>query len=99
MGIGGTPVMLEIDYDKCTGCGDCVTKCPGQAVTMLDGKPMLSRPGDCTYCTDCEGFCPSHAIRAPYEIIMADPGYKTTFTSLLPVIALSATSLLAIFSS
>lgn len=94
------PVMLEIDYDKCTGCGDCVSKCPGQAVSMVDGKPEMSRPDSCDYCTDCEGFCPTGAIRAPFEIVMADPGIKTTFMGLLPVIlAVSATSMMTVFVS
>ncbi len=26
----------EVDFDKCTGCGLCVTKCPGLAIFILD---------------------------------------------------------------
>ena len=26
----------EIDYDKCTGCGMCVAKCPGLACFVID---------------------------------------------------------------
>ncbi len=94
------PVMLEIDYDKCTGCGDCVSKCPGQAVSMVEGKPLLSRPDNCNYCTNCEGFCPSGAIRAPFEIVMADPGISGNYTGLVPaVLAISATSFMTIFAA
>lgn len=66
------PVNLEIDYDKCTGCGDCVSKCPNQAVSLVDGKPVMVHPEDCDYCTNCEEICTSGAIRAPFEITMAD---------------------------
>ncbi|GEM_PF-1185038 len=99
MGVGGLPVMLEIDYEKCTACGDCVSKCPGQAVSMVGGKPMLARPDNCDYCTDCEGFCPSGAIRAPFEIVMADPGFTGKFTGLMPaIVVMSATSLMTVFA-
>ncbi len=92
--------ILEIDYDKCTGCGDCVSKCPGQAVSMVNGKPSLMRPDDCNYCTECEQFCTSGAIRAPFEIVMADPGIKGTIKSMMPaLIAISATSLVSLFAS
>ena len=100
MGVGGIPVMLEIDYDKCTRCGDCVSKCPGQAVSMVEGKPILSRPDNCDYCTNCEEFCTSGAIRAPFEIVMADPGFKGKFMGLMPaILAISATSLITVFAS
>ncbi len=36
----------EIDYEKCTGCGMCVAKCPGLArfvidLTFSEGKALL----------------------------------------------------------
>ena len=100
MGAGGTPVMLEIDYDKCDGCGTCVTMCPTQAVALVNGKPSVVRPDSCNYCTDCEQVCTTGAIRAPYEIVMADPSMKGTFQSLMPVIiAISATALFGTFAN
>ncbi len=100
MGVGGMPVMLEIDYNKCDGCGTCVSKCPSQAVSLVNGKPSVVRPQDCNYCTECEQFCTTGAIRAPFEIVMADPGIKGTLKSLLPaLIAISATSFVSVFAS
>lgn len=64
---------LEIDLEKCTGCGDCVEKCPGQAVGLVDGKPVVVRPEDCDYCTECEVFCTVGAISCPFEIILVEP--------------------------
>jgi NAD-dependent dihydropyrimidine dehydrogenase PreA subunit len=66
------PVILEIDLDKCTGCGDCVVKCPTFAVELINGKPSIVREDDCNYCTECEVFCVVGAIRCPFEIILVE---------------------------
>ncbi len=58
----------EIDTEKCTGCGQCVVHCPAGAVTVVDGKPVISAPEKCTYCADCEETCPLSAIRCGFEI-------------------------------
>ena len=63
-------VILEIDLEKCTGCGDCVVKCSVQAVELVNGKPVLVRPDDCDYCTECETYCTAGAISCPFEIIL-----------------------------
>ncbi|MBI2847588.1 MAG: 4Fe-4S binding protein [Chloroflexi bacterium] len=67
------PSILEIDTKKCTGCGDCVVKCPVHAVEMVDGKAVVVHPEVCTYCTDCEALCGSGAISCPFEIILVEP--------------------------
>ncbi len=67
------PVILEIDLEKCTGCGDCVVKCPTHAVELVSGKPVMVRPDVCDYCTECETFCSVGAIRCPFEIILVEP--------------------------
>lgn len=60
----------EIDLQKCTGCGDCVELCPGNAAELVRSKAIIVRPQNCTYCTDCEVFCPSGAIKCSFEIIL-----------------------------
>ena len=67
-----------IDFEKCTGCGDCVELCPTNVVELVQDKAMIVRPEDCNYCTDCEVFCSSGAIRCPFEIIVAKP-YPESF--------------------
>jgi len=62
----------EIDLEKCEGCGDCVDRCPTDAVDLVNGKAIIVSPEDCSYCTDCENFCPSGAIRCPFEIILVE---------------------------
>ena len=33
--------MVEIDLEKCTGCGLCAGACPAKALDMVDKKPRM----------------------------------------------------------
>lgn len=70
MGIQHLP---NIDLARCTACGLCVKHCPVQAVALIDGLPVITRPQACTYCGLCEEFCPPGAINLSYEIVMVSP--------------------------
>lgn len=59
----------EIDYQKCTGCDLCVRHCPHQALSLVDGKPVVSVPDKCDYCGVCQDICPTAAINLVYEIV------------------------------
>lgn len=48
--INNTP---EVDYEKCTGCGVCVSNCPGLAIFVIDE----------TYSAE------EATIRIPYELV------------------------------
>ena len=59
----------RIDLSRCDCCGECVARCPADAVEMGEAGPFIARPEDCTYCTACEAFCPQGAITCPYVIV------------------------------
>ncbi|MGN0714279.1 MAG: EFR1 family ferrodoxin, partial [Anaerovoracaceae bacterium] len=46
--------------DKCTGCGQCESRCPLNNVKLTDGKPIWGK--DCTHCMACIAGCPAEAI-------------------------------------
>ncbi len=46
--------------DACVSCGNCVTVCPLNNVTLENGKPVWH--GNCTQCMACICRCPAQAI-------------------------------------
>ena len=60
---------LEIDAEKCKGCGFCVEFCPKSVLEMSDDfnakgyhPPKIVDIDACTYCDMCEMVCPEFAI-------------------------------------
>jgi len=58
--IMATYFMRETDSDECTGCGECATICPVDAVQMSDDVPLIDREW-CIGCGVCATVCPSNA--------------------------------------
>lgn len=57
------PKGVEIDYDKCNGCGLCAEICPVNLYEMTDGKPQKTNPYfECICCAECYHNCPVGAI-------------------------------------
>ena len=51
---------IQIDLDKCTGCGDCVPACPFGLLEVVDDKVQLEE--GCTLCGACQDACDYEAI-------------------------------------
>ncbi len=54
--------IIEIDKEKCNGCGACAAACHEGAIGMVDGKAMLLRDDYCDGLGDCLPACPTGAI-------------------------------------
>ena len=54
--------IIQIDQDKCTGCGLCAQACHEGAIDMVDGKAVLARESYCDGLGDCLPACPADAI-------------------------------------
>ena len=64
---------VEMDANRCIGCGMCSYVCVTNAITASDQGAEYNwayEPGRCTFCGRCLERCPVHAIRmdsAPLE--------------------------------
>lgn len=55
--------IIEINEEKCNGCGLCAQACHEGAIGMVNGKAKLLRDDYCDGLGDCLPVCPVDAIR------------------------------------
>ena len=59
------PLVAIVDPDTCTACGDCLTACPYDAISMAeegDRHFAVISPTGCKGCGGCVPMCPENAI-------------------------------------
>lgn len=54
--------IIQINEEKCNGCGACAAACHESAIGMVDGKAKLLRDDYCDGLGDCLPACPTGAI-------------------------------------
>lgn len=59
--INSTNYLSVIDEEECTGCGECETRCPVDAIKITDDKAKREEQY-CIGCGVCARFCPTDAI-------------------------------------
>jgi Pyruvate/2-oxoacid:ferredoxin oxidoreductase delta subunit len=58
-----TRKIIEIDEEKCDGCGNCVPGCAEGALEIVDGKARVIADRLCDGLGACLGECPRDALR------------------------------------
>lgn len=80
--------IIQIDEEKCNGCGACAAACHEGAIGMVHGKVKLLREDYCDGLGDCLPTCPTGAISfvereaAAYDEAAVQAAKKTKETSL-----------------
>src|SRR3990172_3430232 len=54
--------IIQIDEDKCNGCGQCIVDCAEAALQIVDGKARLIKEIYCDGLGACLGSCPTGAL-------------------------------------
>lgn len=70
--------IIQIDEEKCNGCGKCIPNCQEGALRIIDGKARLISDQFCDGLGACLGYCPEGAI----EIIEREAEPLTVFSEL-----------------
>ncbi|MGB9791456.1 MAG: [Fe-Fe] hydrogenase large subunit C-terminal domain-containing protein [Thermacetogeniaceae bacterium] len=86
--------FIFLDEARCTGCTNCIKRCPTAAIRVRDGKAKIF-PELCINCCECVRICPNHApipkadskeslSNYKYKIALPDPAvfaqFKTKYT-------------------
>lgn len=53
---------LNLDQEKCTGCGMCLKVCPHAVFELSGGKAHIVRKSFCMECGACEMNCADQAL-------------------------------------
>ncbi len=53
---------IEVDAEKCVGCGECVDICPEDVYELQDEKSGAVNADECVGCESCIEVCEEGAI-------------------------------------
>jgi NAD-dependent dihydropyrimidine dehydrogenase PreA subunit len=54
--------QIDVDEEKCIGCGECVEVCPSDVYEIQDEKSVVVNEEECVGCESCLEVCEQEAI-------------------------------------
>ncbi|MDR3793072.1 MAG: 4Fe-4S binding protein [Terracidiphilus sp.] len=78
--------LVQLDPEKCIGCGICKNRCTSRAIEFIAGKPQFTwsyNPGQCTFCGRCVEGCKDGALSQAQDTppVYTHPGeLKVSYT-------------------
>jgi NAD-dependent dihydropyrimidine dehydrogenase PreA subunit len=58
----GTEITIKVDYDRCSGKGECADGCPSAVYELQSDKTVPVNIDACIACCACVSTCPEIAI-------------------------------------
>lgn len=55
-------VTLQLNNEKCSGCGMCMVVCPHEVFSMNNGRIQIENKDECMECGACAKNCPTEAL-------------------------------------
>ena len=55
-------VTLDLNQEKCVGCGMCILVCPHDVLRLNNGTALVRNRDACMECGACATNCPAEAI-------------------------------------
>lgn len=72
--------MMNIEKEKCIGCGLCVSDCFATDIELIDGKAIMKNTA-CFKCGHCIAICPKNAVSTDeYNMGEVKDYHKDNFT-------------------
>ena len=59
--LAGSNFGVAIDRESCSGCGDCLERCPMEALSLADEVAMVN-DDTCIGCGNCVSVCPTESL-------------------------------------
>lgn len=66
---------VALRQDLCTGCTNCIKRCPTEAIRVRDGRAVITTDR-CIDCGECIRVCPQKAKRALYDSLSDLENYQ-----------------------
>lgn len=83
-------VTLDLDVERCTGCGVCVIVCPRAVFEMVDHRARIRDRGACMECGACTRNCAYGALSVSPGVGCADAIIRGWITGSEPTCGCSA---------